>query len=502
MNANQAATNGIGKVSVPKLILMGRTGKLNELQAGSAASFKNPKAGRIFAAGGKRFIIANAYDDENDGFYVVTEDVYGSQRVFDASTPLTNKFDPNNQTNVAYFLNNDFLTSGNDGAKLPQDIIDYINTDHTWWTSAFSTTTNGTTYVRGTDDYPVTGGIALMGVYDYGKYLDKVGWGVPSDSRMWWLRDQRSTDGGNNVDPSVFGVCAHTDFGANTAVAIDANVSNYKGPADISGNNKCYIRPTFFLKKDFFRNVKLNVNEIGADVRNMLADFYTIEEMRQAGYSDSELVTLGLIQIPVVEGLKMDGSFRVGEEITASYTITNVTEGDSQFGFEISSSANGTYVPVADNLKTYTVQSADLGKYIRFYLIPKDSRGNTGDRVTTAATIITSAEMKVISLNFTDAGGTNLPSLSGAARLYARTEFENTSNAAADYFIMIYLYNKDGKKLANKTFSGSVSVGGTRLVDDAYLDLPSYIPDTYAKAFVWSSLGGMRILSVEPALLR
>lgn len=237
-------------------------------------------------------------EDTNSAFYVITRDKYGSRyfdtapgagQPYDASTnPQSGqKFDPASKTNIAYWLNNDFLTDGNTQGnsggsltKLPQQIIDHINTNHVWRTECGDSMTNCSEALVGAKYYDVTCGVSLMSLYEFQKYAGKFGAmdGFRSNVESgngswegWWLRtcgrDGRQIMRHNNNVPG--------------------SISTWNNGA--SSYNDLGVRPQFWLSKSFFKTVKLNLDSLGANVIEAIKRSYTRADLSSAGYTLDDL---------------------------------------------------------------------------------------------------------------------------------------------------------------------------------------------------------------------
>lgn len=79
------------------------------------------------------------------------------------------------------------------------------------------------------------------------------------------------------------------------------------------------------------------------------------------------------------------GSAFAGSEVTASYDYSckMYKESGSEYGFYISDSENGAYTKVSDKT-SYILKNEDLGKYIKFSVIPKNENGDVGKSSETA----------------------------------------------------------------------------------------------------------------------
>ena len=214
----------------------------------------------------KEFILL----DDEQGFFVLCKNVYGT-RAFDPDD--TQKFDVDDPNNIAYWLNHDFLKDGNGGLKLPDEIIKYIDNDRTWFTEG------GFSGGNCPKDYTVQCGVTLLSQQEWLKY-DEV-FGVLDDIPQygWWLRTGRGIGGGANVV-----------LASKTG---DGRIGGTFGDVS-SGSVRNYIRPAFYLKDDFFREVRLD--KIGFNVGKALSRHFTYDDLQGEGtpdYSDTKMRSLG-----------------------------------------------------------------------------------------------------------------------------------------------------------------------------------------------------------------
>ena len=208
--------------------------------------------------------------DDEQGFFVLCKDVYGT-RAFDPDG--TQKFDPEDSNNIAYWLNNGFLKDGNGGFKLPEEIIKYIDNDRSWFTEG------GFSKGNCPDDYTVRCGITLLSQQEWLKY-DEV-FGVLDDIPPygWWLRTGRGIGGDVNM--------------VLTSKTGDGRIGGTFGDVS-SGGVRNYIRPAFYLKDEFFKEVKLD--KIGFNVGKALSRHFSYTDFRgdgTVGYSNSEMRNFG-----------------------------------------------------------------------------------------------------------------------------------------------------------------------------------------------------------------
>jgi len=239
--------------------------------------------------------------DDEDGFFVLCKDVFGT-RAYDPDG--TQKFDPDDPNNIAYWLNNDFLKNGSNGKILPDEIKKYIDNDREWFTEGGFSSGNCP------KDYTVKCGVTLLSQLEWQKY-DEV-FGVLDDIPPygWWLRTGRGIGGGTNM--VLVGKTGDGRIGETFGDDAKSTVRNF-------------VRPAFYLKPEFFTTVKLDV--IGANVGKKLANHFSYEDFQgegTLGYSDTMLRNAGF-DVPFEI---RDGDDAISENIMKSEYSFNLS-GDS-----------------------------------------------------------------------------------------------------------------------------------------------------------------------------
>ena len=271
---------------------------------------ENTPAANIFTVAGtdKKFILLDENpEDDNSRYFILTYQGYGP-RAFDIAyvdyQQDSTIFNPGSETNIAYWLNDSeegFLSAkGNTeanlngkpgsaaGYTLPQGIIDHINPNHIWWTEPYRR-------LSPTAAYSVQCGVSLMAQYEFVHYrqkfgvTDNYGYGYTTwtdASQQWWFRTSRADQVGLNM--CAVRNSSQSDRITNSAPATDLHV----------------VRPVFWLDKDFFKNVKLEVASMGSEIKKTLLANYTVDELYEV-YGE-ELSDIAVTNLPTVPNAKAD----------------------------------------------------------------------------------------------------------------------------------------------------------------------------------------------------
>lgn len=231
---------------------------------------ENSPAENIFRIQGseQEFVLLDTSDEYDSKYFVMAQRPYGN-RAFD--TKGNQRFDPNSTTNIAYFLNNDFLNAGNREVffnkwyALPDEIVKYVDFNHSWMVEKGKTIP---------EPYYVKCGIALLSQTELVQYMDKIGicddivnqtYGMKKVG--WWLRT-----------PADTGEMLCVRSGENKNEVLRWGTSD----------GTLYIRPVFWLNKDFFADVPIDLKTAGENVRAVFKKNYTIGELKKI-YPVSEI---------------------------------------------------------------------------------------------------------------------------------------------------------------------------------------------------------------------
>ncbi len=207
------------------------------------------------------FILLDTSDNLESKFFIMAKSYFPKK-----AYGKNQRFDPEDPGNIAYFLNNEFLTDGiTDGFtkrlyKLPNEITAHIDKNHVWETEA------GRTAGNCPERYYFTAGVALLSQEEYLKYQNKIG----------------MTDEFNNLidAPNFVGWWTRTGSASSEMICVrpvTGTTQLYGWASNDAGLN---FRPAFWVDKDFFKNVKIDLTTVGENVKQEIKKYYSIDELK------------------------------------------------------------------------------------------------------------------------------------------------------------------------------------------------------------------------------
>lgn len=258
----------------------------------------------------KEFVLLNTTENDSSKYFILAKDAYGPH-AYDPDN--TQRFDPSDPNNLAYWLNNAFKTSGNGaGNILPSEILAHIDYNHQWLTEGG--------YINGNcpTDYTTTAGIVVLSQTEWANNITKFGVRDNIKNAPWWLRTGRGINGNANVI-----LCSQV---SDTLLG-QTHINN----ANVTTVN---VRPAFYLDKSFFSSVKLDLASLGSNVKAAILNTYTWDDLSGI-YSNSELVSMGYE--PPVEADTTAPSWTTSSAIVAS----NTTDGSFDVMWTPATDENG-----------------------------------------------------------------------------------------------------------------------------------------------------------------
>lgn len=455
----------------------------------------------LFTVNGKTFILLDT--DEDGNYFVMTEDHYGRKAFAPESishmpletatleddtyvfTPENTMnvnnwiFNPENPASIAYWLNNDFYKKGNGlGKILPDSIKDNI-LERTWGIEGFKSyyatgkarydnffngigVTGYSTSKSFADNiycepYNVTCKIALMSYTEYVKYQKLIG--ISFGHGTWggmMLRSQDNFVTANVSDEKRVLVCYHGALQVTRQTSTEDVTKPLKiNIADaISADGYFFVRPVFWLDKDFFKKVKCETDSLGMYplefIRNHsyeeLSLIYSEDEMKKIGmYHDDGGV--GKVK-PYVDRVDIFGDVAVGKKITAQYdfdknsdaTHEGLNEFGSKYRWYVSTSANGDKLLIenADEI-TFTPTEEHAGKFLWFSVTPRNAFTNQGETVFSKKAIKV-RDANEVYVTFKNSDGTEITTLQNGGEFTTEIKYSLNNESAVIYILK---YNRD-----------------------------------------------------------
>ena len=321
-----------------------------------------------FTIDGRGFVLLDTFDNAESAYYVTTTDAYGDMEtisgddISQVSNPTGKQINYDAYKSDA-FLNGDFLTKGNNFTslgndtttyyKLPQGIVDNINKNHVW-----KRFVNDAQYGAGAPREYTTG-VSLLSWTDFTTYVGKIGVrDVFNDSNVastadkyYYLRDSHAWGGNGAV--MMFG-----DTNTNSNVAVYGNQWGMKYG---------FLRPAFYLKKDFFKTTKINLATMGENVREAIRTACTDAELIELyGARDCKAYFGMDINIAYIE-LSLRSGKDIGDaEILDTVIATAENAVVDEFCWEISDDDGSNWYKAEDETGSSIILTAEYaGKLLR-----------------------------------------------------------------------------------------------------------------------------------------
>ncbi len=260
----------------------------------------------------RRFLLLDTTNDKNSKFLLMGIDYYG-QGVFDGYG--NQRYDTENSSNAGYILNKTLIDEGLQQSftkviyKIPNNVVEHINFNHEWLTQGGNANGNAK------KDYKTVCGINLLSQEELLKYKSIIGTkddifdgGYTPKGTAWWLRD------GDKSSKSMLAV----------RISGEIRVGLWG-----SSDNSAQYRPIFYVDRDFFSEVPIELSSAGKEVLAVFNKQYTIGELKKI-YEEKELYDI-LQYAPDIkvnalsysDGQKEISSIKGVDHIIANVDITN-----------------------------------------------------------------------------------------------------------------------------------------------------------------------------------
>ncbi len=380
---------------------------------------------------------------ETSRYFVITDEHYARTSFDTEVRPGYARYNPESEYNIGYFLNH-VITGEEDAAWdgykselkiLPEEIVSHIDRNHQWLTEGGLAASNCP------DDYVVTCGLAPLSYTEYTQYASKIGYNLATGQ---WLRTSRGL--GVTATDLIMRVMTSAQAAQVDPQGRMGGLINQWNSNEAGGQ---LARPAFWLDKDFFTSVKLDMATLGSDVKAAMVQNYAVSEL--AGlYTQEELEQIGFVDLPEAANAGVVGGAAVGETVMGTYTYAapnGVAEGSSSYRWLVADTADGTYQPVAgQTARELEVPASMEGKYLRFEVTPRNANGLSGYSVASApmGPIREAQDFAAVFGQVTDEMGDPFEGFGSATSLTVHLDIQNRSGAEATLAVMVCFYDAEG----------------------------------------------------------
>ena len=384
----------------------------------------------IFIHNGYAYILL---DRDHEKSFILADDVYGKKMLDEY--PANNHYHQDAPGTLAKWLNNDFINGDvpqTEGKSVDKAILPYLV--EVYWR------TEGNRIAGAVNRYDNVskGKFALLSMTEFIKYSDKIGY-QPRNLRGVTIPKMIITR-----TPLYNDNRKYLYYRAN-----NGSISN-TNPTDPNGTNfmNFYIRPCFYLSHDFFANVRLDVETLGANVKRMLVENYPYEQMIRI-YSPAELEAIGYTEDKtVVSNAGILGRPVVGNQLSVYYELYNLKDNVSiHCSWFSADNKDGEYTKVCDG-EYFVPAPAYNGKYLKAVVTAQDTV--TGEIYSATAAVsppiggATDVSVENVSITFDER--------------YARAQFTLKGNTGFTVVLATY----DGSGILTGITSNRYSVNGSR----------------------------------------
>lgn len=292
----------------------------------------------------KYILLKNVNAKENDGFFVMTDGYTENGVSYDSNnynitdtdkkgtkTAESLVYDPERSGSVAQRLNDESYM-----AKHFPHMKDYINT-HTWYTERGCKTENGYEI----EPYKTDCKISLLSLTEYKANFDRIGYKPNGEEMQWWLRSPHGT----SKDYGVWDFL--TDGRINCILDVGSTYS------------RLVVRPCFYISADFFRNVKLDTQNLGGEVKKAILENVTYEQAEKI-YSDIELSDIGYD----VHNIRFDNPSlkKIGNKTVFKAFVSNHLRNEQTFKLIAAVCENGALAEISQT--DYTLSGSESRRVV------------------------------------------------------------------------------------------------------------------------------------------
>ncbi len=325
----------------------------------------------VFSVDGVEFVLLDITNKDTAKYMLVSKNTMGDAMlynpygtwtqatgsVFGEGDPVNEGYERYTESNFASFfpmykyLNDETEGTGFKANHIPKSMWDYID-------DSVYQTTNTHTWGDGMDIRTNWfGGIALPKVEEVIKYADRIG--LSNDGKDWWTN---SLIYGTQYDGSAVHYVAGSD--ENLVYTTQPSAPNMAGR---------YVRPLFYVSKDFFNNVEIDLETAGAEIKKEIRKACSYDELTKF-YSEEVLDLYYGIDGMEIKNVTIDGELEMGAMLTAVTETELVAEDEISYAWYVADTEEGPFKKFSEDIDVLIDESL-AGKYIKVkaYLLNGDS---------------------------------------------------------------------------------------------------------------------------------
>ena len=318
-----------------------------------------------------RYFLLDATEKNGEAaFLLYSKDNYGDVSTVGEIVHTNNVFNPDEEGNIAHWLNNEFLNGEASAQNGSNAVFDRMAAEYAvendWYTEGngkdASILYKNTSITK--TDYTATCKIALLSFSEYLKYADKIGY---ESTKIIGSAGDRVLMRSPNSNTFL----AMKFFGAGSGNVSHQNIANeLNSDGSVKASNSFYnqttpvvIRPILYVGIDYFKNAKLS--SAGDNVKKTIRENIPKDELLGL-YTEAELSDiLGYSsQGSDISDASVYGVCAAGEMLTVYYDADKISESaEVSVSWYVSDYEDTSYTKTADGI-SYTIPSSYSGKYI------------------------------------------------------------------------------------------------------------------------------------------
>lgn len=317
--------------------------------------------------------------DGENAFLIYSNDNYGDASTVSEIFHTNNTFNPDDKTNIAHWLNNEFLNGEGSAQNGNKSTFDRVAAEYAlvndWYVegNGKGNDVNYKTTSVTQNDYTATCKIALLSYSEYVKYQGKIGYKATSSIASAGDRVLlRSPNTNTFLAMKFYGSGSGNVSHQNVANELNSDGSVNKEYSFVCTTNPVVIRPVLYVGLDYFKNVKLT--KVGDNVKKAIRENISKNELLGL-YTEEELVNLLGYSSDVsdVSDAVVYGVAAAGETLNINYDEATLPENaDVTVSWYVANSDGEVGTKDGEGVR-YTIPASYAGKYITVHFDVTDS---------------------------------------------------------------------------------------------------------------------------------